>query len=152
MTRISRTFSVDATPSAVLDYLKDFAHAEDWDPGTVECRRLDDGPVTVGSRWHNTSRILGVSTELEYELTELTKSKVVFAGSNDTATTSDSITVVPTGTGSEITYVADIELSGAAKLASPAMKLVFEKIGGETQDNLVEILNRLGKGPGHTPS
>lgn len=152
MTRISRTFTVDAPPSVVLDYLKDFSHAEDWDPGTRECRRLDDGPVAVGSRWHNTSKIAGISTELEYELTELTNSRVVFAGRNDTATTSDSITVLPSGTGSEITYVADIELSGAAKLASPAMKPVFEKIGGETQDNLVEILNRLGEGPGHTPS
>ncbi len=143
MTKISRTFTVDPAPSVVLDYLKDFSHAEEWDPGTETCRRLDDGPVAVGSRWHNTSKIAGVSTELEYELKELTEDKVVFAGSNDTATTTDTITVVPSGSGSEITYDADIELSGAAKIATPVVKLVFEKIGSDTEEDMVTVLNRL---------
>jgi carbon monoxide dehydrogenase subunit G len=143
MTKISRTFTVDPVPSVVLDYLKDFSHAEEWDPGTEKCQRIDDGPVAVGSRWHNTSKIAGVSTELEYELTELTDSKVVFVGRNDTATSTDTITVVPSGTGSEITYDADIEMSGAAKLATPVVKLVFEKIGSDTEDDMVTVLNRL---------
>ena len=143
MTTISRTFTVNPAPSVVLDYLKDFTHAEEWDPGTETCERLDSGPVAVGSRWHNTSKIAGVSTELEYELTELTESTVVFAGSNDSASTTDTITVLPSGSGSEITYVADIEMSGAAKLATPVVKLVFEKIGSDTEDDMVTVLNRL---------
>ena len=143
MTTISRTFTVTPAPSVVLDYLKDFSHAEEWDPGTEKCERLDSGPVAVGSRWHNTSKIAGVSTELEYELTELTESTVVFAGSNDSASTTDTITVLPSGSGSEITYVAEIEMSGAAKLATPVVKLVFEKIGSDTEDDMITVLNRL---------
>jgi carbon monoxide dehydrogenase subunit G len=145
MTAISRTFTVNPAPSVVLDYLKDFSHAEEWDPGTEKCERLDSGPVAVGSRWHNTSKIAGVSTELEYELIELTESKVVFAGSNDSASTTDTITVLPTssGGGSEITYDADIQMSGAAKLATPVVKLVFEKIGSDTEDDMITVLNRL---------
>lgn len=143
MTEISRTFTVDPAPSVVLDYLKDFSNAEEWDPGTEKCDRLDQGPVTVGSRWRNTSKIAGVSTELEYELRELTDSKIVFVGTNDTATSTDTITVVPWGSGSEITYDADIELKGAAKLATPVVKLVFEKIGSDTEDDMVAVLNRL---------
>ena len=112
-------------------------------PGHRECDRLDQGPVTVGSRWRNTSKIAGVSTELEYELRELTDSKIVFVGTNDTATSTDTITVVPWGSGSEITYDADIELKGAAKLATPVVKLVFEKIGSDTKDDMVAVLNRL---------
>jgi carbon monoxide dehydrogenase subunit G len=143
MTHISRTFTVTPSPAVVLDYLKDFSNAEQWDPGTETCERLDSGPVTVGSRWHNTSKIAGVSTELDYELKELTDSKVVFAGSNDTATTTDTITVVPAAGGSEITYDAVIELSGAAQLGAPVVKLVFEKIGSDTEDDMVTVLNRL---------
>jgi carbon monoxide dehydrogenase subunit G len=143
MTTISRTFTVNPAPSVVLDYLKDFSHAEEWDPGTEKCERLDSGPVAVGSRWHNTSKIAGVSTVLEYELTELTESKVVFAGSNDSASTTDTITVLPSGSGSEITYDAEIEMSGAAKLATPVVKLVFEKIGSDTEDDMITVLNRL---------
>lgn len=143
MTEISRTFTVDPAPQVVLDYLKDFSHAEEWDPGTESCTRIDDGPVAVGSTWHNTSKIAGMSTELVYELTELTGERVQFRGSNDTATTTDTITVVPHGDGSEITYVADIQMSGAAKIATPVVKLVFEKIGSDTEDDMIQVLNRL---------
>lgn len=143
MTEISRTFTVSPAPATVLDYLKDFSHAEEWDPGTETCTRIDDGPVAVGSRWHNTSKIAGVSTELVYELTELTDDHVQFKGSNETATTVDTITVVPHADGSEITYVADIQMQGAAKLATPVVKLVFEKIGSDTEDDMVRVLNNL---------
>ena len=47
------------------------------------------------------------------------------------------------GSGSEITYEAVIEMSGAAKLATPVVKLVFEKIGSDTEDDMVTVLNRL---------
>ncbi len=143
MTTISRTFTVDPSPQTVLDYLKDFTHAEEWDPGTESCERLDSGPVAVGSTWHNVSKIAGVSTELTYELTELTDDKVVFHGENETASTIDNISVKPHGTGSEITYEAEIEMKGAAKLATPAVKLVFEKIGSDTKDDMIQVLNQL---------
>lgn len=140
---MSRTFTVTPPPSVVLDYLKDFSHAEEWDPGTEKCERLDSGPIGVGSRWHNESKIAGVSTELTYELMELTEDRLVLVGKNETATSTDTITVVPDGAGSEVTYEAVIEMSGAAKLAEPAVKLVFEKIGNDTEDDMTTVLNRL---------
>ena len=140
---MSRTFTVTPPPSTVVDYLKDFSHAEEWDPGTERCERLDSGPVRVGSRWHNESKIAGVSTELTYELTELTAERIVLVGKNETATSTDTITVVPDGTGSEVTYEAVIEMRGAAKVAEPVVKLVFEKIGNDTEDDMTTALNRL---------
>ncbi len=144
MTTVTRTFTVRPAPAAVVEYLKDFSNAEEWDPGTVSCTRLDSGPVAVGSRWHNVSKIAGVSTELAYELCELTDSKVVLFGSNDTATSTDTITVVPDPEGSEITYESVVEMKGAAKLAAPVVKLVFEKLGVDTEKQLREVLDRLG--------
>ncbi len=140
---MSRTFTVTPPPSVVLDYLKDFSNAEDWDPGTQTCTRIDEGPIQVGSRWHNVSKIAGVSTELVYELTELTADRLVLVGSNETATSTDTITVVPHAEGSEVTYEAVIEMQGAAKLAEPLVKLVFEKIGNDTEDDMTTVLNQL---------
>lgn len=145
MTTVSRTFSVSPPPNVVIDYLKDFSNAEEWDPGTESCTRNDSGPVQVGSTWHNVSKIAGNTTELTYELTELTDDRVVFVGKNDSATTTDTITVKPearTG-GSEITYEAVIEMSGAAKMAEPFVKVVFEKIGNDTEDDMTNVLNGL---------
>jgi carbon monoxide dehydrogenase subunit G len=144
MTTVSRTFTVTPAPSVVIDYLKDFSHAEEWDPGTEQCTRNDAGPVQVGSTWHNVSKIAGVSTELTYELTELTGDRLQFIGRNDTATSTDTITVVPHEGGSEVTYEAVIEMKGAAKLTAPIIKLVFEKIGNDTEEDMTVVLNRLG--------
>lgn len=143
MTTVSRTFTVTPPPATVINYLKDFANATEWDPGTEECTQIGAGPVEVGTQWHNKSKIAGVSTELTYTLEQLTDDTVVLVGKNETATSTDTITVVPKDGGSEITYEAVIEMSGAAKLASPLVKLVFEKIGSDTEDQMSNALNRL---------
>lgn len=145
MTTVSRTFDVDPAPATVIDYLKDFSNAEEWDPGTESCTRIDSGPIVVGSSWHNVSKIAGISTELTYTLRTLTADTIVLTGHNDTADTTDTITVVPSpdGPGSRITYEAVIEMSGAAKLADPLVKVVFEKIGSDTEDDMTTVLNRL---------
>ncbi|HCB07360.1 MAG TPA: SRPBCC family protein [Nocardioides sp.] len=143
MTTVRRTFNVTPPPRVVIDYLKDFSHAEEWDPGTQSCTRIDAGPVRVGSEWHNESKIAGISTELTYQLTELSDQRIVLVGTNDTATSTDTMTVVPDGSGSEVTYEAVIEMNGAAKLAAPLVKVMFEKIGSETEDKLTAVLNRL---------
>jgi len=146
MTTVSRTFDVRPEPAVVVGYLKDFSNAEEWDPGTESCTRTDTGPVAVGSTWHNVSKIAGVSTELDYRLEQLSEDTIVFKGHNETATSTDTITVVsnPEGSGSRVTYEAHIEMQGMAKLADPIMKLVFEKVGNDTEDDMVNVLNRLG--------
>jgi hypothetical protein len=140
---VSRTFSVDVPPEIVIPYLADFAHAEQWDPGTVRCVRNDDGPVIVGSSWHNTSKIAGISTELTYTLEHLADGRIVLVGRNDTATSTETIDVAGSGTGSSITYTNEVQFSGAAKLAAPLVKLVFEKLGNDTEKQLVATLNAL---------
>ena len=143
MTTVTRTFTVDPPPQTVIDYLKDFANAEQWDPGTQSCTRNDTGAIAVGASWHNVSKLAGLTTELTYTLTELTADKIVLVGKNDTATTTDTITVQPQASGSQITYRADIEMQGVAKLATPAVKLGFEKLGNDTEKQMIEVLNNL---------
>lgn len=143
MPTVSRTFTVNATPDKVVEYLSDFSHAKEWDPGTEKCVRVDDGPVKVGSSWHNESKIAGVSTELTYTLKTLTADTIVLVGENKTATSTETMEVKPVGAGTELTYTNEIELHGAAKIGAPAMKLVFEKVGVDTEKQLTEVLNGL---------
>lgn len=143
MPTVSRTFSVKPAPAVVIEYLKDFSHAEAWDPGTEKCTRTDSGPIVEGSTWHNVSKIAGVTTELTYTLRTLTADTIVLVGTNDSATSTDTITVAPEGSGSALTYRADLEMHGAAKLATPAMKLIFEKLASDTEKQLTEVLDGL---------
>jgi carbon monoxide dehydrogenase subunit G len=143
MPSVERTFDVAQPPVAVIEYLKDFSHTEEWDPGTVRCTRNDSGPIVVGSSWHNVSKVAGVETELTYTLKEMSSDHLVFIGVNDSATSTDTMTVRPSAAGSTLTYRADIEMHGMSKLAAPAIKLVFEKVAHDTQAQLIEVLNAL---------
>ena len=89
MPNVSRTFSVQQTPDRVIDYLKDFSNAEAWDPGTQSCTRSDSGPIREGSTWHNVSKIVGVTAELTYTLNKLSNRTLVFVGTNDSSTSTD---------------------------------------------------------------
>lgn len=143
MPTVSRTFAVKPTPERVIDYLKDFGNAEQWDPGTQTCTRDGAGPIEVGAVWHNVSKIVGVKAELTYTLQKLTNRSIVFVGENGSARSVDTITVDASGAGSVITYEADLEMKGPAKLLNPAMKLVFEKLAGDTEEQLTTVLNAL---------
>src|SRR3954468_22628833 len=129
MITISRTFTVAAPPETVLGYLLDFGHTNEWDPATQQTTRNDTGPLVPGANWHNVSKVLGVKTELTYTLQAVEPDRLVFVGRNEGATSTDTITVRPAGAGSEVTYHLDLEMHGLAKLATPVMKLEFEKLG-----------------------
>jgi len=143
VTTVSRTFTVKPPPEVVIPYLAAFEHAEQWDPGTVRCVREDDGPVRVGSSWHNTSKIAGISTELTYTLEALNDTRIVLVGRNDTATSTETIDVTPAAGGSSITYTNELHFNGAAKLATPIAKLLFEKLGNDTERKITETLDAL---------
>jgi carbon monoxide dehydrogenase subunit G len=139
---VERTFTVASTPEGVVEYLRDFSRAEQWDPGTVSCTRLDDGPVEVGSRWRNVSQFLGRKTELVYELTRDDAHGLQFVGRNDTATSTDDISISAgdaPGT-ARIAYHAHVEFNGLARFGAPVAKLALEKLGTDTEKNLVRVL------------
>jgi carbon monoxide dehydrogenase subunit G len=140
---VARTFIVTAAADAVLDYLKDFGNTAEWDPRTLGTTRTDPGPVVVGTRWHNRSKILGLTTELTYTLCAVESDELVFMGRNEGATSTDTITVRPVDCGSEVTYRVELEMHGLAKLAAPVMKIELEKLGNETATRLTGVLNRL---------
>ncbi|GAA3989876.1 SRPBCC family protein [Allokutzneria multivorans] len=143
MTTVSRTFTVQTPPDVVVPYLADFGNAEHWDPGTQRCTRNDSGPVQVGANWHNTSTIAGITTELTYTLEQLTEDRIVLVGRNDTATSTETIEIAPSGAGSTITYTNELEFKGVAKLAAPLAKVVFEKLGNDTEERMTDVLNGL---------
>ncbi|MEA5367094.1 SRPBCC family protein [Amycolatopsis sp., V23-08] len=143
MVQVERTVTVRTPVDQVARYLADFAHTEEWDPGTVRCTRSDDGPVAVGARWHNVSEFRGKETELDYELTRLEAGRVTFVGKNKTATSTDDFTLAPSGDGTTVHYQATIVFHGLAKLASPLLKRVFERLGDEVVPKLTSALEKL---------
>ncbi len=141
MVAVTRTFTVEPAIDAVVEYLKDFAHAEAWDPGTLSCVREDEGPIQVGSRWHNTSKFMGRTSELEYLLLQSDPDRLVFFGRNKSATSRDDLGFAPDGTGTRITYRADIVLRGLPKLASPFLRRPLERLADAVVAQMKDVID-----------
>ena len=127
----------------VVNYLKDFAHAEEWDPGTKSCTQQSPGPVQVGTTWHNVSVIKGKETELTYRLAELSADHILLVGENKTATSTGRHDGQAHDGGSTITYHAQIEFHGIAKIAGPFLQSEFDGLGDKTAEQMTRAINAL---------
>lgn len=143
MVSTERTFRVNVSVDRAHSYLRDFANAVDWDPGTVTCTQQGDGPVEVGTKWDNVSKVFGAETELTYELTRDDPDRIVFRGTNKTATSIDDISLTAVGPDAlDLRYRSDVTFNGVAKLASPALKVAFAKIAAEMERDMPGIIER----------
>jgi len=144
MNRIERSLTVDQPAERVWDYLSDFRSTNDWDPGTVHTERTS-GDGGAGTTYHNTSSFLGRETKLVYTVTEVDPGRrITLRGENKTVVSTDTITVegLPEG-GTKVSYLAEFEFKGVAKVAAPLMGLPLKKLGDEAEKGLVEALGKL---------
>lgn len=143
MVSVERTFVVTRPPTEVFDYLSDFTNTEHWDPGTVSTTRLDSGPIRAGATFHNVSKFRGRTTELDYELTDYQPvNGLVFTGKNKTVTSRDKLRFTAAGDDTSITYRAEFDFHGLAKLAAPLLKPGLEKLADETIAQMKSTIER----------
>lgn len=128
MISVERVLVVGLPLPEFVSYMEDFTHAEEWDPGTVSCVRLDDGPLREGARWRNKSVFRGRTSELEYRLDVRESARLVFIGENKTVTAVDDLRFEPEGNGTRLTYRASLTFKGLAKLATPFLRSEFERL------------------------
>lgn len=141
--KLQRSVETTASPSKVFAYLSDFTRTEEWDPGTVTTKRVS-GDGGVGTTYANTSKFAGRETELTYVVKEhVPDSRFVLRGTNKTVTATDTMEIAPAGTGSKVTYTADFEFQGVAKLVVPFMGGAFKKLGDEAEEGLRTALAKL---------
>jgi carbon monoxide dehydrogenase subunit G len=139
---VERTFTVPRPPEAVFDYLGDFTHTNEWDPGTVETTRTS-GDGGAGTTYANTSEFLGRRVELTYETTAYERPRrVQFRGTNKRTTTMDTMTFTASGAGTEIHYRADFDLGTVLNLLAPLF--VRPKLESLADDTVAQIQRSLG--------
>lgn len=148
MPTVTRTFTTTAPPEVVFDYLADFTHAEEWDPGTRSCVRVD-GDGGVGTTYRNVSSFLGRESEIAYTTTELERpTRIHLIGHSEQFDGHDVIGIRADGTGSAVTYTAEMAFSGAARLAVPAVAAYLPFLARRTVDQLRDRLDHLDGLPG----
>lgn len=142
---VERTFTVGPPVEAVFDYLADFTHTNEWDPGTVETRRTS-GNGGLHTTYANTSKFMGRTVDLTYETTIHERAtKVQFRGHNKSATATDTLTFTPTDDGgTQVHYRADFEFGPLVSLVAPlVVKPKLNDLADETVAKLKETLEKL---------
>ncbi len=128
----------------VFSYLADFRSVAEWDLSITESVHVNDGePIQVGALFRVTTSMAGHETPMDYETVELERpQRIVLRGENEAAVSEDTITITPRADGGcDVTYLADIELKGVRKIATPAMSVALQRLGAKAKSGLQEKLN-----------
>lgn len=130
----------------VFAFLADFSTTQQWDPGVVEARRLDQREVTVGSRFRLVAKFAGRRVALTYEISEfLPLQKVVLRAENAFVRSIDTMTftrddVAQTTT---VSYDAQLQPKGLFKLFNPIFARLFKQIGDSAAQGLQRAVDAL---------
>jgi len=143
MARYRTTVQSHKTPEDAFDYLADFANAKEWDPGVVEGENLTGRPLGQGNRFRLVSRFAGRRIPLEYRITTFERpGRVVFQADQAAVRATDEIRFEAGGTGTLVTYEADLGLKGPlGRLLDPLLAVAFRRIGDRAAAGLREALN-----------
>jgi carbon monoxide dehydrogenase subunit G len=131
MAHYAATLDTSRPRRDVAAYLTDFSTTQEWDPGVVEAERLDDGPITVGSRFRIAARFLGRRTELTYAIVDHDPGeRVTLRGENATVVSLDTMRFsdAPDG-GTRVSYKADLTLKGPLRVLDPLLRPAFNRVG-----------------------
>jgi hypothetical protein len=147
MITVQRVVTTTLDAKATFGYLSAFEHTPDWDPGTPVVEKQTVGPVAVGTKYHAVAEFRGKRQPIDYVVAELSADRIQLRGENKTVVSVDTISVRPAGTGSEVTYKAEFTLKGLAKLATPIVAPMFDKLGDPAAEGMKAKLDALAATP-----
>jgi hypothetical protein len=143
MARYETTIESRLTRADAFDYMADFSHVSEWDPSVNTSRRVDDGPLEVGSAFELVARFAGKDVPLHYRVLEYDRpQRVVLEARRPGFVSRDTITVAEAAAGSAVHYDALLELSGWRRLFGPFFQRTFQGVGDRAAEGMRAALNR----------
>jgi carbon monoxide dehydrogenase subunit G len=153
--RYRKTIDTPLSPAETFAYVADFGNAAAWDPGRVSSRRVDSGPLQVGSSFAIVADVRGKHHDFVYAITALdAPSRVVIEGDGPKATSRDEVTFAAiAGGGTRLTYDVDLRLKGALRAFEPFMGRYTRAMGDAALAGLQDALaQRAAAAPAATPA
>ncbi len=143
MARYTTTVSSPHPPEAVFDSLADFSTVAQWDPNVESATRMEEGELTVGSKFKVLNDFFGRKQKLVYEMLAYDRPReFVVEAKTSSFDSNDTVTVTPTTSGCDVTYDAIITMKGVGRFFDPVIGLLFRIVGGKAEKGLREYVNR----------
>jgi hypothetical protein len=147
MARYLDVIDVPVTPIEAFEYLADFAHCAQWDPGVVEAERLSKGEARQGSAFRVVTRFFGRRVELRYSiLVHEPPHTLVLEACDGSVRSIDEISFTPRAGGTRITYDARLELRGWRRVFDPLLQCAFFDLGRRAARGLRKRLSKQVRG------
>jgi carbon monoxide dehydrogenase subunit G len=118
---ITMPMHLDAAPEEAFDFMADVTNEPAWNPDVKSVRRLDDGPVVVGSEWEGDYKGMGA---MRIRLEEIDRpNRLAFSTSGSRMDMQFSFEFGPgsAASGTDVTARADVHPRGAMKLVGPLL-------------------------------
>ena len=129
------------TPQEAFAYMADLGNFVEWDPGVKAVRQVEGSGGGLDAVFDVTVVAPGPDLTLRYVTEEYDAPQNLLVVARSIVFTSiDRITVEPDGTGSLVTYDADLRLNGVLRVGDLGLRLVFGQIGDRAAAGLRRVL------------
>lgn len=142
MIRLKEIRTIERPLDEVFAYVSDFSNTEEWDPGVTSGRRLDDGPVSLGSKFDIVATFAGREVPLVYEVTALEPPrKIVLEAGTKQFSAVDTIEFAAVDDDrTDVIYSADFELKGLLRFVEILMRPLFNQLATKAMNGLKKTL------------
>ena len=141
MARYVTTVRSAKTPQEAFAYMADLGNFIEWDPGVKAVRQVEGSGGGPDAVFDVTVVAPGPDLTLRYVTEEYDAPHHLLVVARSMVFTSiDRITVEPDGTGSLVTYDADLRLNGVLRVGDLGLRLVFGQIGNRAAAGLRRVL------------
>jgi carbon monoxide dehydrogenase subunit G len=141
MARYVTTVRSAKTPQEAFAYMADLGNFVEWDPGVKAVRQVAGSGGGPDAVFDVTVVAPGPDLTLRYVTEEYDAPHNLLVVARSIVFTSiDRITVEPDGTGSLVTYDADLRLNGVLRVGDLGLRLVFGQIGDRAAAGLRRAL------------
>jgi carbon monoxide dehydrogenase subunit G len=142
--RLTQTATTHFDRKTAFGHVGDFGNIDRWDPGVVTSTKATPGDVGVGTVYSLVLDYNGRNMEMDYAITQHDPGRrIVLEGSGSRVKAVDVIEFTEHDDGTLVTYVADLGLTGIARLFQPFMKDRFAKVGRDAGEGLRRWLGEL---------
>ena len=133
------------TPQEAFAYMADLGNFVEWDPGVKAVRQVEGSGGGPDAVFDVTVVAPGPDLTLRYVTEEHdAPHNLLVVACSSVFTSIDRITVEPDGTGSLVTYDADLRLNGVLRVGDLGLRLVFGQIGNRAAAGLRRVLGAQG--------
>lgn len=141
MARYVTKVKTPRTPQQAFAYMADLRNFAEWDPGVKAVEQVEGSGGGADSVFDVTVAGPVLDLTLRYLTEEYDAPRNLLVVARSLVFTSiDRITVEPDGTGSVVTYDADLRLNGPLRIGDLGLRLVFDRIGDRAAAGLRRVL------------